>query len=65
MGNYQSRLDRIEAAIAPKDDFHVLMVHEGETNELALARFAGPRGIRPDEVRGTVIYFTEADAALL
>ena len=65
MGNYQSRLDRIEAALAPKDDFHILMVHDGETNEQALGRFAERRGITIAEVRGTVVYVTRYDAAVL
>jgi hypothetical protein len=43
MRNYQVRLDRIEAAIAPKDDSHVLLVLDGETNEQALARYANAR----------------------
>ena len=65
MPNYEARLDRIEAAIAPKDELHVLFVRDGETNEQVLTRFAEERGTTMAEVRGTVVYFSEGDARLL
>jgi len=65
MANYEARLDRIEAAIAPKDDFHVLLLLDGETSEPALAGYAERRGITVAEVCGTVVYLSEADARLL
>ena len=65
MPNYEARLDRIEAAIAPKDELHVLLVVDGETNDQALARFAEERGITMAEIRGTVVYLSEDDARLL
>jgi len=64
MRDYGARLDRIEAAIAPKDDFHVLLVLDGETNEQALARYAEPQGVTMAEIRGTVVYVSEGDTAL-
>ena len=65
MRNYEGRLDRIEAAIAPKDELHVLFVRDGETNERALAAYAEERGITIAEVRGTVLYLSKDDARLL
>jgi hypothetical protein len=62
MGNYQARLDRIEAAIAPKDELHVIVVLDGETNEQALARYAEQRRITVAAVRGPVVYITETEA---
>ena len=65
MGKYQARLDRIEAAIGLQDDFHVLLVLDAEANEQALAGYAEQRGIRPTEVRGTLVYLNDEDARLL
>jgi len=40
-------------------------VLDGETDEQALARYAEQRGIKPAEIRGTVVYLSEDDARLL
>ena len=65
MGNYEARLDRLEAAIAPRDELHLVPVRNGQTNDEALAVYASARGCVVVEVCGTVVYFTSADAALL
>ena len=57
MSNYHSRLDRVEAAIAPKDELIVLIVRDGQTNEGALAAYANDKLPHGDAVHlhGAVI----------
>jgi hypothetical protein len=62
MSTYQSRLDRIEAAIAPKETLHLVIVKDDETQERALEAYATRRGLTAAEIRGPVIYLTETEA---
>jgi hypothetical protein len=62
--SYADRLDRIEAAIAPTDDFHVVHRRYDETAEQALARYAKARGCAAAEIRGTVVYLTDYDMSV-
>jgi len=64
MGNYQTRLDRIEAAIAPKDAVHIVPVLDGQTHDHALAAHAVARALKPSEVSSPVVYTTERDLRL-
>jgi hypothetical protein len=59
MGSYEARLERVEAAIAPKEVLYVVFVRDGETNEQALARC----GIATID-RTPVLFLAGADAAL-
>ena len=63
MGSYQSRLDRIENAIAPKCAVHLMVVKDGETETDALVAYAKRNGLAVGEVRPAV-FLTEVEARL-
>jgi hypothetical protein len=58
MKSYEARLDRIEAALAPTHDLHIVTVHVGQTIEEAQQAYATERRLMLAEVRGTVVYLT-------
>jgi hypothetical protein len=62
--SYLTRLEALEAAIAPQERLVLLIVKDGETNEAALAAYAKARGIYATDVRGPVVYISETDARL-
>ena len=64
MGNYQSRLDRLEELIAPKDAIHLVIVKDGETQQEAFEVYAALRGLAITEIRPCVIFLTETEARL-
>jgi predicted nucleic acid-binding protein len=60
--SYQTRLEALEAAIAPQERLVVLIVKDGETNDAALAAYAKRHGIAVTDVRCPVVYLSGADS---
>jgi len=62
--SYLTRLEALEAAIAPQERLVVLIVEDGETNQAALAACAKLRGIEVMDVRCPAVYISESNARL-
>lgn len=62
--SYADRLAKVEAALAPVVNWHLIPVYDGQTRDEAKAAYAAVRGITLAEVRGTVIFMTEIDMRL-
>ena len=62
--SYLTRLEALEAAIAPQKRLVVLIVKDGETPQATLAAYANARGIAMTDVRCPVVYISESDARL-
>jgi hypothetical protein len=56
--SYLTRLEVLEAAIAPQERLVVLIVKDGTTTHAALATYAKARGIAVTDVRCPVVYIS-------
>jgi hypothetical protein len=59
--DYCHRLERVEAAIAPRNQLVVLVLKDGDSQEDALAAYARAHGLTAAEVGGHVVCLSEAD----
>lgn len=64
MANYQARLDRIEAEIAPDPTMHLVWVNRDETNEQAAERYAVAHGLPVAKALARAAFLSWRDAKL-
>ena len=62
--DYLHRIERVEAAITPTNELHIVPVHDGQTNAGALAAYASVRGYALAEVCGPVVFLADVDLRL-